>query len=177
MKNTKKLTVSAITVALGVTFMLIGAVFSPLDLTVSCLSSVLVAFIYMEIGSPYTYLVWLCTALISALVFPAGLMWITYFLVFGIYPVAKGYIERLKHALWIPIKLLWALVTMSILFCVTAFIMGIKAESFLGLSIEISYIILGVLGVLCFLLYDLFLTAAVRVYLKKIRHKIKDLLK
>lgn len=177
MKNTKKLTVSAITVALGVVFMLLGAVYEPLDLTVSCLASVLVAFIYIEVGSPYTYLVWLCTTLITALIFPLGTAWVSYFLVFGIYPVIKGYIEKLKRPAWLPLKMLFASVTMTSLFLFTTFVMGIESETFFGLSVEISLLILGAIAVLCFLLYDRFLTACVRVYHLKIRPKLKNLLK
>lgn len=177
MKNTKKLTVSAITVALGVVFMLLGAVYEPLDLTVACLSSVLVAFIYIEVGSPYTYLVWLSTTLITALIFPLGTAWVSYFLIFGIYPVVKGYIERLKRPVWLPLKLLFAALTMTALFSFTAFVMGIETETFFGLSLEISLAILGVTAVLCFMLYDRFLTAGVRIYHKKIRPKLKNLLK
>ncbi len=177
MKNTKKLTLSAITVALGVVFILLGSVYEPLDLTVACLSSLLVAFIYIEVGSPYTYLVWLCTSLITALIFPLGTAWVSYFLVFGIYPVVKGYIERLGRRLWIPLKLGFAVVTIAALFCVTTFVMGIPNESIFGLPMGAGLAVLGVLLVLCFMLYDRFVTAFVRIYFKKIRPRIKNLLK
>ena len=52
MKETKKLTISAMTVALGVVFMVVGAVFEVLDLSTAVLASLLVVFIYIEIGSP-----------------------------------------------------------------------------------------------------------------------------
>ena len=177
MNNTKKLTISSITVAFGALFMLIGCAVPQLDLTVSCLSSVLVAFIYIEIGSPYTYLVWLCTTLIIALSFPVSIMWVSYFLVFGIYPVVKGYIEGLPKKLWLIIKISYGIITMAAVFVITTFVLVIETESFFNLPIEAAYIILLVLAVLCFVIYDVFLTAAVRVYYRRIRPKIKNLLK
>ncbi len=177
MNKTKRMTVSAITVALGVSLMLIGSIVPQLDLTLSCLAGVLMAFIYIELGSPYTYLVWLCTALIVAIIFPMGLMWLGYLLVFGIYPVIKGYIERLRRPFWLPIKLLYALITMAALFFIGNFIMGIESESFFGLPMELCYVILALLAVVCFLLYDRLLCAFVRLYYARIRPKIKSFLK
>ena len=179
MKNTKKLTVSAIATALGVVLMLIGAVFEPLDLGSACISSVLVAFIYMEIGSPYTYLVWLCTSLITALVYPSGLMWIMYLSVFGFYPIIKGIIEKLPRAVWWPLKLAFGAVSFSVLFVVCTFVLGVSLfeEGFFGLPSEVFYLLMLLLICVCFAAYDIFLTAYIRIYLARIRPKIKKLLK
>ena len=171
------MTVSAITVALGVSLMLIGSLVPQLDLTLSCLAGVLMAFIYIELGSPYTYLVWLCTSLIVAIIFPLGLMWLAYLVMFGIYPVIKGYIERLRRPLWLPIKLLYAAVSMAVLFLISTFIMGIKTESFFGLPMELCYAILALFAIVCFLLYDRLICVFVRFYYARIRPKIKSFLK
>ncbi len=179
MKETKKLALSAVAVALGVVFMLLGAFFEPLDLASSCLSSVLLLFIYIEVGAPYTYLVWLCTSLISFIAFPSGLMWIMYLMVFGVYPIVKGYIERAKRVLWWPLKLLFGAVSMTALFLIINFVFGtpLIEEGLFGLPTPVLYIGTAALGALSFVLYDIFLTAAVRVYYLKIRNKLKSLLK
>lgn len=179
MKETKKLAFSAITVALGVAFMLLGAAFEPLDLASSCLASVLLLFIYIEVGAPYTYLVWLCTSLLGFVFFPTGLMWVMYLLVFGIYPIVKGYIERSPRVWWWPLKLLFGAVSLTALFLITNFALGIPLveEGLFGLPTPVLYIGTAVLGAVCFVLYDIFLTAAVRVYYGKIRNKLKSLLK
>ena len=178
MKQTKKLAISSITVALGVVFMFIGAVFEPLDLAVSCLASVLVMFIYIEVGAPYTYLTWLCTSLITFLIYPASNMWAMYLLVFGLYPIVKGYIERAPRALWWVIKLIWGAVSMTGLFLILTFVLGVKLDDgFLGLPTSVIYAATAVLGAVCFVLYDVFLTAAAGVYETKLRGKIKNILK
>ena len=179
MKETKKLALSAVSVALGAVFMLIGAVFEPMDLASACLASSLILFVCIEIGAPYTYLVWLATSLVSFVLFPGAMMWIMYLLLFGIYPILKGYIERLPRFLqWIS-KIVFGAVSLTALFLVITFILGIPlvGDELSFLPEPIVYLVLAVLGFLCFILYDVFLTAAVRVYFTRIRNKIKNILK
>ena len=78
MRSTKRLTLSAITVALGAAVMAIGAIFELFDLTTCSFASLLVMFIYIEIGSPYTWLTWLATSLAVFLIAPARLVWAEY---------------------------------------------------------------------------------------------------
>lgn len=178
MKETKKLTLSSIAVALGVVFMVIGAVFEPLDLAACCLSSVLVLFVYIEVGRPYTYLTWLATSLITFLIYPSSNMWAMYLLVFGLYPIVKGYIERAPRAVWWWLKLLFGGVSMTGLFLILTFFLGVKMdEGFFGLPMPAVYALTAVLGAVCFVLYDIYLTAAAGVYETKLRGKIKNILK
>ena len=79
MRQTKKLTLSAAIVALGTLFMSLGAIFEVFDLSAVALAAVLVAFVYIELGSPYTWLVWLCTTLTTFLFYPSNrVMWFYY---------------------------------------------------------------------------------------------------
>ena len=59
MSQTKKITLSAMMVALSTAFMVLGAAINVLDLTVCALASMLVVFVYIEIGSYYPWLVWI----------------------------------------------------------------------------------------------------------------------
>ena len=77
-------------VALGVVFMTIGAFVPSLDMTSAALTSLIVVLIFIEIGSPYTYLVWLATSLIGFIFFSGSAVWLQYLLVFGIYPILKA---------------------------------------------------------------------------------------
>jgi hypothetical protein len=179
MRTTKRLTVSALTVALGVVFMSLGAVLEVFDLSAVALASLLMVFIYLELGSPYTWLVWLATSLATALIFPASALWLEYLLIFGIYPVIKGYIERLPSTLWILIKSIYALVTLALAFLGAELILGIpfiEGELF-GLPTYAIYLIFAAVGVLAFLLYDLFINIMVRFYFDRLRPRIKNLLK
>ncbi len=175
MRTTKKVTLSALFVAMGVAFMALGAVFEVLDLTVCALVSLLVVFVYLELGSPYTWLVWICTSIITAIIFPGSILWVEYLLVFGIYPILKAYIERTKKLLWWPIKLVFINAVVLALFFITEFIFGVPFfEEEGGLVMKV---ILFLLINFAFIVYDLFITVMVRLYFEKFRKRFKRFLK
>ena len=86
--------------ALGVAVMAIGVIAPVLDMTVAAICSLIVVLAFVEIGTPYVQLVWLCTSLLGYIMFPGSSVWLTYFLVFGIFPILKAYIEKLKRPIW-----------------------------------------------------------------------------
>lgn len=181
MKQTKKLTLSAMVVALGTVFMILGAVIEVFDLTAVALASVLVAFVYIELGSPYTWLVWLCTTLTTFIMYQHSAMWFIYLVLFGIYPIIKGYIERLKRPLWWPLKIVFGnLAFVAMLFGVQL-ITGLPfidaSESFLGITGRAIYVLTWILLNVAFVAYDFFVTVMVRFYMVKLRHKFKKILK
>ena len=180
MKETKKLTISAMTVALGVVFMVVGAVFEVLDLSTAVLASLLVVFIYIEIGSPYTWLVWLATSLGSFLLYPGSLMWLVYLFVFGIYPILKGYIERLPRFLWIILKLVFVNIAILLLVLLSEVLVGVSFfgdVSDINLAPGIVYAILWVMMNIAFILYDWMIALMLRFYFVRIRPKIERILK
>lgn len=174
MSSTKKLALSAVLVALGTVFMVLGAVIEIMDLTVCALASLIVVFIYIEIGHPYTWLVWLATSLATALMFPGSLIWIEYLLVFGVYPLIKAYIERLPRPLWWPIKLAFINAIIWALFFIAEWLLGVPFIEGETLPLKIAaYVLMNV----AFVAYDLFITIMVRLYFEKIRNRIKRFLK
>ena len=180
MNKTKKITLSAMLVAIGTMFMVIGAVIELMDLTAVAFASLLVTFAYIELGSPYTYLVWLCTSLATFLLYPGSLMWLMYLLIFGIYPILKGYIERLPKAFWWLIKLVFANLTFTLLVLGTEFIIGVpffERDTLFGLPPIVVKVILWLMMNVMFVLYDIFITIMVRYYFTKLRDRFKNLLK
>ena len=174
MSQTKKITLSALMVALGTTFMIIGAVIEVLDLSVCALASLLVVFIYLEVGSYYPWLVWICTTLATGLLYPGSLLWAEYLLVFGVYPLMKSYIERLPRWSWIIVKLLYANAVIWILFLVCEKLLGIPFFEDEGRLMRIiTYILTNV----AFVAYDFFITVMVRFYYDKLRPRFKRFLK
>lgn len=169
------------TVALGTIFMVVGAVFGVLDLSAVVLASLLVVFIYIEIGSPYTWLVWLATSLASFLLYPGSMMWLVYLTVFGIFPIIKGYIERLPRFLWLILKLVFLNAMLALLVMFSEVLTGV---SFFGdvseialLPANVAYVVLWVIMNLAFILYDMLIVVMVRFYEQKIRPRLKNLLK
>ena len=184
MRATKKLTLSAILVAMSVVVMVLGGVVPVLDLSMSAMASIIVAFAYIEIGSPYTWLIWLCTTVLSAVMFPGSLLWVSYLVAFGVYPIIKGYIERTPRGLWFLFKLLFANAAIWLMILGSELVLGLPLfnVSELGLTLTplLTRVIEGVLYIvlnLVFFAYDLCITACVRFYMVKLRHRFQKFLR
>ena len=174
MKTTKKITISAMMVALGTAFMLIGSVIEALDLTVCALASLIVVFVYLEIGSHYPWLVWICTSLCTALIYSGSIVWVEYLLVFGVYPLLKAYIEKLPRWSWWLLKLVFINAEIWGIFAVAEFLIGVP---FFGEETMIMKAALYVLMNVAFAAYDMFITVMVRLYYDKFRRRFKQFLK
>ena len=174
MKTTKKVTVSAMAVALSATLLVIGSYVSAVDLLFEVVASLLAVFVYIERGSPFTWLVWPATTLTVAMlpngISVAGL----YFLVFGIYPILKAYIERAPRPLWWPLKLVYINSVIVILAVAVRIITG---ASMFTSELFIVNAALWVLMNVAFIAYDMFITVAVRLYMLKYRRIFARFLK
>ena len=174
MSQTKKVTLSAMMVALGTAFMIIGAVFEVLDMSVCALSSLLVVFIYLEVGSYYPWLVWICTTLATALLYPGSILWVEYALMFGIYPLIKSYIEKLPRWSWLIVKLVYANAVIVALFFVCEKLLGVP---FFTDEAEWMRVLVYVLTNVAFIAFDYFIVVMVRFYLARLRPRFKKFLK
>ena len=163
--------------------MALGAFIEVLDLTVAAICSCLMAFVFIEIGDKYAFGVWLGTSILGFAFFTHSLVWVTYFLVFGIYPILKAYIEKLKKAFWIPIKLAVFLVSSLLIILVSELLLGIP---FFGDTLGIPFFenhvnlfktIVVVALVLGLYVYDVFLTVMIRAYFSTFRKRIQSILK
>ncbi|MBQ8371446.1 MAG: hypothetical protein IJX38_00700 [Clostridia bacterium] len=181
MKTTKKLTLSAMMVAIGAAFMAIGAFVQVLDLSAVALSSLLMVFVYIEIGHPYTWLVWLATAGVSFLISSGSTMWMVYLLVFGLYPIIKGYIEKLPRVFWLLLKLVYVNAMITLVYFGCLFILSVpmfgEVESIFGIPPIVIYILLWALLNVAFVAYDVFIVVMTRFYLDKLRPRFRKFLK
>ena len=156
--------------ALSIAFMTVGYFVEALDLTACALVSLVVALIYVEIGSPYTYLVWICTSLLSFIFFSAKpSLWLTYFLVFGIYTILKAYIEKLRRPFWIILKLCFLNVILVALFFIFEFIF---MTPFFDVETNLLKTAIWILMNVAFIAYDLFITVIMRLYVIKYRKQL-----
>ena len=84
----------------------------------------------------------------------------------------------MKHAFWLPIKLVFGNLTMLAIFFGTTFVLGLPMDTELfGLPKETVYVILLVLANIAFFLYDKFLTVLVRFYMVKLHPVLNKLFK
>ena len=174
MKSTKKLAISAMTVALGTVIMSVGAMIDVMDLTLCAVASLLVVLVYIEIGSPYTWLVWLATSLATAITFFGSAVWLEYLTVFGIYPLLKAYIERLPKAAWLPVKLVFVNLTAFLLIALCQWVLGVPLIEAEGNFAKIGLVVLVNVA---FVVYDMFISAMVRLYVLKWRRHFARLFK
>jgi hypothetical protein len=137
-------------------------------------ASLLAVFVYIEIGSPFTWLVWPATTLTVAMlpngISVAGL----YFLVFGIYPILKAYIERAPRPLWWPLNLVYI---NSVIVILAVAVRVITGASMFTSELFIVNAALWVLMNVAFIAYDMFITVAVRLYMLKYRRIFARFLK
>ena len=173
MKPTKKITVSAMATALGSALMAIGAVWDVVDMALAALASFLVVIILIEVGSPFTWLVWITTSLCTFLFFPGSTVWLMYF-VFGVFPILKYYIERLKRPLWLPLKLLYVNACIIGLIYALDFVFG--TPLFLTENLIVKALLYAVLN-FAFFAYDRLLTLLIRLYNTKYRQRFRHLFK
>ena len=173
MSQTKKITLSALVVALGTVFMVIGALIDVLDLTVCALASMLVVFVFLEIGSYYPWLVWICTSLATALLYPGKPIWAEYALIFGVYPLIKAYIEKLPKWSWIIVKLTYINAMIWGAFAILKFVIFFDFESENKIMTVILYVLMNV----AFIAFDIFITVMSRFYIVKLRPRFKKFLK
>ena len=174
MSKTKKLTLTSVMAAMGVVFMLLGSVIEVMDLSVCALVSLIVVFVYLEVGVGHAWAVYLCTSVLSFLIVPAKLMCFEYLLMFGIYPLLKAFIEKLPRISWIFVKLVFVNAMIWIIFLVAELWMGfIFLEGDTPILKAALYVFMNV----TFVVYDIFITVMVRFYYDRIRPRIKRILK
>ncbi len=175
MRKTKKLTLAALLSSLGTVLLLLGAFIEVLDLAMGAVASIIMIFIHIELGSPYTWLVWLVTTLCAFLFGTANPMAAVWYLVlFGVYPILKAYIERTPRVLWLPIKLIYA----NAAFAAAAGIFWLIFRiSPFALETRWLITVIWAVGNFAFWIYDRFISAMARVYLLKYRQRFSKLLK
>ncbi len=167
--------------------MSLGALVDTVDLTVCAVASLSVVLIFVEIGSPYTWFSWLLTSLLSAAFFPHSFVWAEYLLIFGLYPILKGYIERLPRGVWFLVKLVYFNGCMAALLWLVRGILGVDffADTDFSLfenvkvfgSVPLMVAVFLVLANVTALAYDWFLAIMLRLYVFKFRDKFKRFLK
>ena len=161
--------------------MALGVVLEVFDLTAAVMASILVMFVYIELGSPYTWLVWLTTSLLAFVLYPGSLMWLVYLTIFGIYPILKGYIERLPRPWWLILKLVFLNTMLTLLVLLSKPIFGLpffgEVEAFGIIPVEVVYCAMWLVMNVAFLLYDRLIIVMLAFYEYKIRPKIKSFLK
>lgn len=159
------LAVSAVLSALGVVVMLLGTVISVLDLTMVAIASIFVFFAILEMGSPYQYLIYVTTSVLSMLLLPDKFSAVLYVIFGGIYPVLKQKLEKL------PTILSWVLKAVYFNAVLVGAVLG--AKYLFGVEEEELTLVLFAVGNIAFFMYDIAMTKLITYYLLGLRKKFR----
>ena len=169
-RTTRCLTLASLLCALSAVMLIVGAYTDMLSLTVAAASSLVTVLVYIELGSPYTWLVWLATSLLTAIFSFASPVWVQYLLIFGIYPIIKGYLERMPRLLWLPVKFLLFNVYFFALFFIEEFIFGIPFFEVDAIWLKAATYALSLVA---FFVYDYFIAYMASIYLSHFHEKVQ----
>ena len=177
MKNTKKTVLSSLCASLGVICLSLGAFFNIMDMTAALIASFLVLFCLMEMGYGYAFAVYAMISILSLILLPnASPAWM-FILLFGYIPISKFGFERIfKKIAWVPKLILFNAFYAAMIFLGGAFF-GFTTENQFGIP---PYVINGlffVSGNLLYVLCDILYTRLTRLYIVKLRDRIRKYLK
>ncbi|MDD6478769.1 MAG: hypothetical protein PUF48_03005 [Oscillospiraceae bacterium] len=175
MKNTSKLTFSAIMSALAVIFV-VAAYFPYLTYALPAIAGLAAMAVLIETDAKWATLTYISSALICFFVAEseAKLLYICFF---GYYPIAKYFIEKLKNSVfeWI-LKFIFFNAAVLAAYFLFAGLFKVSAEDFGILGKYGSYIFLGLANIV-FVLYDITVSRMAAVYMFKLHSRIKKIFK
>jgi len=168
-KRTKYLTVCAMLTALGVILMALGSIVDVLDLSVAVLASMLCIYAVIEMGSFYPWALWGATSILSLILLPVKTPALFYAAFAGFYPILKEKLERLPRPVAWILKL--AVFHLSLGLIVLVIRLFLPEQ----LTEEIPYfgLILYVISLVAFFLYDIALTRLITFYLIRLRKRFR----
>ncbi len=167
-KRIKYLTVGAMLSALGVVFLSLGSLIEVLDLTSAILASLLCVYAVIELGRGYPWLIWLVTSILSLLLLPVKTPALFYALFAGVYPILKEKAERLGHLPCFLIKAVILHISLGLIFLTLKLFIPSSLESY---GLWWLPLILYLLCLACFWLYDIALTRMITFYMFRLRRR------
>lgn len=171
MKQTKKLTLTAMLAALAAVLMLVSY-FPYLTYAIPAIAGGFLAVAVIELGCKWAWLGYAVSVLPIAL-FAENEAKLLYICFFGYYPILKSLIERLHSRLAEYIAKFGV-------FCLAAVAMYFAYTGLLGLPVEdmgplgqYALPVVLVVGSVVFFLYDLALTRVIAVYMWRLHNRVK----
>lgn len=157
--------------ALAVVMMSIGSIIPSLDMSSAFIAGIVIMVVRMEINRTAPITVYLVSGILSLIILPNRFAGICFMCYYGLYPIVKEYIERLRLK---PVKWLLKFVTFLLMYTVM-----IKLGEYFTVAtddiIEIAEPVLYIIGMITSIVYDFFLTiVATRYDILKKRFQSKN---
>ncbi len=164
MKNSvSKLALTSVFTAVSVILCFVASLFSTISLAICALTGIVTLLMLMNTGYKYTFLHYIAVSVLVLLLCPNKECAIYYIFLFGIYPIYKLYIERVKNriVLW-TLKILAANLLYALVWILTIRIMGLS-ENPLVIETVITFILYNI----TFVVFDICLTRIMFFYILK----------
>lgn len=170
--NIKRMTISAMLIALGVLFLFLGSLLDVLDLSTAALASLLVVYAVIELRGAYPFALWLGTSLLGLLLLPQKSPALFYALFAGYYPIAKAALE--KH---LPRWLAWILkiAIFHVALALFALILKLFFPGELSSYMETLWLPFALYGLAlaCFVLFDVLLSRLILFYYARLQKHLR----
>ncbi len=170
-KVSYKVSLGGIVSALCLLLMFLTAVFPPLNITLPLFAGVLITVVAIEVSTSWSFVTYASVAVLSFFVTPDKEAWLFFTFLFGYYPVAKSFFEKIRSkALGWICKLAAFNISIIIIFYTLMNILG-TLDLFEEFGFYNKWLIpaLIVAGNLIFLFYDYTLTLLIMSYKKWFR--------
>ena len=168
-RRTRRMSVCAVLIALGVVIITLGSLIDVLDLCTAAIVALLCVMVKIEYGGGYPWAVYLATATLALLLAPQKGAALVY-AAFGYYPILKAYIERLPRYGSAAVKSLVFLLCEVVMISLTDLVTG--ADELLSPTF---YVALYALGFVTLWLYDILVTRLVTRYVLQWRARIQKM--
>lgn len=176
MKNTVKIALGAMCIALSAAVMMSASIIPFLTYAIPALAGLFILFIQIECNNKWAFAVYFCTSVVCALVVPEKECVGMYIALLGYYPILKTALDQLQKWLSILVKSVFFVVVIVAAYTVMMKFFGISAE-LLEESGKYMIPILVVLGLVAFLLYDYAITVFDLAYRRKWQKKIHKIMR
>lgn len=174
MKHTKKITFCGLVAALSVVVMLLSYI-PYLTYTAPAIAGVFMMIIAIELSQKWAYAAYFVSSVLVFLLAENEAK-ILYILFFGLYPIAKGSIERCRRRLpEYVFKFLLFNAAMLLEILASVYILGIPFDNG-GFAGVYFYVVFAVAANIFFIVYDIALSRLVMLYMYRLHNRIKRLL-
>lgn len=165
--RTRRMTMGAMFVALGVILLWVGAVVEVLDLSLAAIASLLTVLGVIEYGGAFPWLVWLGTSTLSLLLLPSKFPALLYLLFAGVYPMAKAIFERRHYIIAWVLKLSFFNTGLLLLIAICTWVLKLP-DTGLGFTVAVFAV-----ANLTFVIYDIALGRLILLYMFKLRPRLR----
>jgi len=168
MKNSKKVAVCAVLAALSVVLLFVGSASQILDLSCAAFASIIIMYIFIEIGGAWPYLTYAAVSLLSLLILPDKFAAVVYLLFAGYYPMIKLTIEKhTRTAVGFIFKIIIFNLALTGVILISKFILLLPDD-----EIGLKWIVYASANA-AFILFDVALTRLISLYLYRLRKRFK----